>query len=373
MTKPAISVSFPYLNAAPAWLKCNRTGDAWGLSSGVLKQFAANTPRLCVGLGLLIEGGSSNKITYSRDLTNAAWTKTNASAALNAIGLDAQSNTATTITASAANAVVKQTYTASSAAYTISAYLKLKPGATNPGNVYMSLDETTWYYCGPLSDTEWQRFSFTATLANPKIAIKISDNSGVLQVDCCQVETGSLATSPIVTTSSALARNADEVYIDINQTARTNWFNATGGAFVCNLLTKKVTGAQTFIYVRNQAATGNYMQLGSDFSTTKGYWENGYSKTKYYQISDNNIDATAISELDIKIATSYVNGLQLFSINGFRCIVPANDETNTIDFSTVDAIWLGNKDTTNYMSGIIRSLLYYDKPLNQNELNQLTV
>lgn len=374
MIKAALSVSFPYLNYTPEWLKCNRSGNAWGFDKGVLVEFASNTPRLNRGVGLIVEESRTNYMVACRDFTDSVWTKTNCSAALNATGLDSVVNTATTLTASAANAVAKQQHTASSAAYTISVYLKLKPGATAPGDVYLSADETTWQWCGPLSETDWQRFSLTQTVANPKVAIKISNNSGVLQVDAAQLEAGSFATSPIITTTSGstVTRKADEVYIDITQTARTNWFNAAAGTWVMDVLSSKVSGAQTFLYLRNQAGTGDYLQMGSDFSSTRGRWECGYTQSQYYELIDDDIVTADIPTIDGKLATSYTSGLQLFSVYGFRPSLPAADETNTINFSNVDALWLGNKDTTQHMSGLIRSVVYYNTQLNQQQLNELT-
>lgn len=372
MIKPVLSVAFPYLNYTPNWLKCNRAGKAWGFDRGVLVEFSADTPRLNRGVGLIVEESRTNNLTNSRDLTNAAWNKTNCSASLDATGIDGVINTASTITASAANAIVKQTYTAASAQVTISVYLKLKSGATYPGDVYISADETTWKWCGPLSDTVWQRFTLTQTLANPKLAIKITNNAGVLLVDGCQIEGGTFATSFIKTDGTAITRNADEVYIDITQTARTNWFNAAAGSFILDVQTSRVSGAQTFLYLRNQAGTGDYLQLGSDFSSTRGRWECGYTQSQYYELVDNDIVTADIPLIDAKLATSYTSGLQLFSVSGFRTALPTADETNTINFSNVDAMWLGNKDTTQHMSGIIRSLVYYNTQLNQEQLNQLT-
>lgn len=53
---------------------------------------------------LLLEAARTNAVTYSDDLTNAAWTKTAATAAKNATGPDGVANSASTLTENGANA-----------------------------------------------------------------------------------------------------------------------------------------------------------------------------------------------------------------------------------------------------------------------------
>lgn len=91
-------------------------------------------------LGVLIEEQRTNLCLYSDDFTNAAWVKTNLTAAKTAIGPDGVTNSASTITASASNGVARQAITSASAARSGSVYLKRRTGT---GAVTIAIGETT--------------------------------------------------------------------------------------------------------------------------------------------------------------------------------------------------------------------------------------
>ena len=72
--------------------------------------FAPNVARR-TDRGLLIEETRTNVVLHNRDLTNAAWVKTNMTAVKDQTGVDGVANSASKITATAANATVLQTIT----------------------------------------------------------------------------------------------------------------------------------------------------------------------------------------------------------------------------------------------------------------------
>ena len=99
-------------------------------------------PSTLAAKGLLIEGSRANVVLYSNDLTNAAWTKTNITAALNQTGADGVANSASSITASAANGTVLQSITLASSQRIQSALVKR---ITGTGVINMTTDGgTTW-------------------------------------------------------------------------------------------------------------------------------------------------------------------------------------------------------------------------------------
>jgi hypothetical protein len=51
----------------------------------------------------------------------------------------------------------------------------------------------------------------TSTLANPSVGFKISTSGDAIDVDCVQNEAGAEATSPIVTTTAVVTRNAESL------------------------------------------------------------------------------------------------------------------------------------------------------------------
>ena len=143
-------------------------------------------------------------------------------------GLDGIANTATTLTAGAADAVILQPISGiASAARCASAYVKRRTGA---GVVSFTQDGgSTWTdITSQINSSTWSRVQITSTLANPSVGFKISTSGDAIDVDCAQNEAGAVATSPIVTTIEAVTRNADSLTY---QTA-SNWSDTEGTAYI---------------------------------------------------------------------------------------------------------------------------------------------
>jgi hypothetical protein len=77
--------------------------------------------------GLLVEEARTNICLYARDI-QSGYTKTSATAALTATGVDGVANTASTLTASAANGTAHQRITSASAARSLSMFVKRRTG-----------------------------------------------------------------------------------------------------------------------------------------------------------------------------------------------------------------------------------------------------
>jgi len=178
-------------------------------------------------LKLRREASAINNLLHSRDLSNAAWsTKTNITAAKTATGLGGVANTATTLTATDADAIILQPISLVSAARCASAYVKRRTGT---GTISFTQDGTNWTdITSQINGSTWSRVEITATLANPSVGFKISTSGDAIDVDCVQNEAGAVATSPIVTTTAAITRNADSLTY---QTAG-NWSDTAGTAYI---------------------------------------------------------------------------------------------------------------------------------------------
>lgn len=127
-----------------------------------------------------------------------------------ATGLDGIANPATTLTATAADAIILQPITLASAARCASAYVKRRTGT---GTISFTQDGgSTWTdITAQINSSTWSRVQITATLANPSVGFKISTSGDAIDVDCAQNEAGAVATSPIVTTTATVTRNADSL------------------------------------------------------------------------------------------------------------------------------------------------------------------
>jgi hypothetical protein len=166
-------------------------------------------------LGLLIESARTSVPLWVRDFTNAAWTKTNITAAKDQTGITGVANSASSLAATAANGTALQAITLASSARFQATYVKRLTGT---GVIEMTMDNgSTWT---PITVTAaWTRVSIpTQTLANPTVGFRIVTSGDAIAVDFPQNENGAFATSPIWTTSAAVTRAADALAMALYST-----------------------------------------------------------------------------------------------------------------------------------------------------------
>lgn len=198
-------------------------------AGGLLIASATNTPRIeydaggsC--LGLLMEAARTNLGLYSADGTNAAWTKTNCTAAKTATGPDGVANSATTVTSTAGNATILQTVTSASATRAYAIWLKRRTGT---GNIDLTLDGGTGWTTKTITST-WARYFITqAGVTNPNFGIRIVTNGDAVDFFGSQLESAAFSSSDIPTTTVSVARTADTCI----RTLSTE-FSATAGTVV---------------------------------------------------------------------------------------------------------------------------------------------
>jgi hypothetical protein len=175
-------------------------------------------------IGMLQEDARTNLCLYSDDLTNAAWTKSNLTTAKTATGPDGVANSATTITATDANATALQAITSASALRVTSVFLKRRTGT---GNIDLTQDNgSTWTTVTATSD--WTRVNIAAvTSANPTVGIRVVTSGDAVDVALCQHETCAgntlpRASSPIPTLGAAVTRAADNVWKNTSEFAHAS-------------------------------------------------------------------------------------------------------------------------------------------------------
>ncbi len=198
---------------------CTRASAAYYRNrAGLLTSVAINILRTG-DMGALVEGSRTNVVLQNRDLTNAAWTKSNCTAAKDQTGPDGVTNSASSLTATAGNGTCLQSITLASSARFQSAFVKRLTGS---GAIQMTTDNgTTWVEVFPT--TNWdQLFIPTQTLANPTVGFRVVTSGDAIAVDFVQNENGDTGpTSPIETAGVAVTRSADLV-----RPSNTTWLNA---------------------------------------------------------------------------------------------------------------------------------------------------
>lgn len=156
---------------------------------------------------LMVESASTNYCLYNRDLTNAAWTKTNVTAAKTSTGLDGVANSCTRITATSNNGTVLQAVTAPTGCRM--AYFAKRIAGT--GKLLPSKDGTNFSVLGANPAIgEWIYIGFSTAAINPTIGFRLQTSGDAWDIDMVMLESGSY-TSPIPTTSASVTRAADTI------------------------------------------------------------------------------------------------------------------------------------------------------------------
>lgn len=336
----------------------SRSTSALYYDGGVVKVAPIDTPRMSQpsivdggeSYGMLIEGGATNQCLWSRDLTNAAWTKSNITPVLDQIGVDGTSSSATKLTASAANGTVTQAITdASNVARTFSLFVKRLTGT---GNIDITLDNGTGWTTVTVT-AGWTRVAKTQNLTNPTIGIRIVTSGDAIAVDICQEEEFAVATSPIITTTVGVARSQDIAIVYGDQFLEG--FNSSQGTWIATYRvdTSDISGVERNAISVDDNTTNERFALLQD---------NG-SNAARFSVTDGNVSQAALIGGDPAIATIHKLGGS-YAVNDFKGSLdgsdPANDTGGTLP--TVTQIRFGGRynSTTSQLYGLVYALEYYN-------------
>jgi len=223
----------------------NKDGSA--ISPSVLKKY-------------LSEPSGVNNCLWGRDATNAAWTKSNVTAAKTATGLDNVANSASRLTAAANDATFLQLLTAATGTRTTSVWIKRVSGS---GTVSITRNGGTGWtdITSSLVTGTWVPVELTSDVgANPTVGLKMGTSGDVIDVDCFQDENGAWRTSPILTTTAAVTRNADVL-------SYASAYDNTVGTSLCSLKSDSLV------------STANIYALTGDTNGRMAYLNSGNART----------------------------------------------------------------------------------------------
>lgn len=369
-------------------------------ATGKLATAAANIPRFdydpvtLLPRGLLIEESRQNLLLQSRDMTQAAWTKTDVTPARTQVGLDGVANTACLMTeGSAGTAATVQSATVA-AGSTITASIVLKrgntdwvrltaggPSLTNGADAWFNLNTGAkgsvsargtgtsnsstitslgggWYRCAVTTLPDGAYTSATMQIASASADASTSRVSGATYiVDAAQLESGSWASSIIPTTTTALTRAADSA--SMASTNFSSWFSATEGTFVAEADFNTVSIA-TSSGVVGTGASARFMYRTASEGKLKTY--DGTTITA----TGNATTAGAV----FKSAVSYTAGVsKSLVLNGGTVV---DDPTCPAPYTAGTALYIGDYNAGAYLNGHIRSLRFYPKRLSNSQIQALT-
>jgi len=229
----------------------------------------------------------TNELTYSNDLTNAAWTASNVTVAKDDTGLTGAANSGCTLTATAGNGtVIHSAITAASGGHLTRWFIKRKTGT---GTIEITLDNgTTWQDVTSSIDTSNYNPCFeTLTVTNPQIGIRIVTSGDAVYVANAEGYTSNTEAqitglAPIVTAGSTVTTSAVVVEWDYD-----NHDNTQGAYYFENLYYQNTIGAYgTFLAVDGLLSGG--------FIITQNYWP-----LDRYRVSSNVSGIDNIADKDV--------------------------------------------------------------------------
>ena len=363
-------------------------------SSGTLQTVSTNAPRFdhvysggsWISRGLLLEEQRTNALTYSRNLTNAAWTKNTTTAASNAANGPSGTGTATALSETSAAGYHSANRTGLSTSGTQTASLYAKANGRN----YISIEIVDNYravinlsdgsvvsntLAGSTLTTEsigngWYRIKYTATGSVERFIIYLlnsstfgsytGDGSSGILVDCCQLEAGSFATSYIPTTSASATRSAD--VCQITGSDFSSFWNATEGSIVAEFdyqgtifggairVAESVSGNQSVSFSTN----GSNLNV-EVYSATNGGTQASFTASPL-----------AVGALN-KIASAFAANNFAASFNGATVLT---DTSGAMPVNPV-AAYIGNPGGV-WINGHITRLRYYPSRLTNAKLQELS-
>lgn len=248
---------------------------------GLLFNVATGVLRQCAWNGALIEEARTNIALWSRDYTNAVWVKVNVTAALTATGPDNSANSASLLTATAANGTILQTITIASAQRALSVYVQRVTGS---GAINVSQDGVSWTaltsancvlpgtgVASGLVTAGYVKCVLVATQLNPVIGFQIVTSGDAINVDFTGLEAGASYTSAIATTTVSVTRAADNTTLTNAALAAINApAVSVVVAFSIPFMPSSLTSPRVFD--QNSGATGMFVGSGPTNTQLSSLW-----------------------------------------------------------------------------------------------------
>lgn len=364
-TSPDLYLDFTTGQLDPRITYTHTNANSWGFNAaGVLANYTATTPKFDFGImgggacrGLRIEGTVTNRILWSRDGTNAAWTKSGSmTAAKDQTGLDGVVNSATRLTAGASDQTILQSLTLGSGLRVYAVYLKRITGTgaveitDDGGSNWTAVTSNLAAAAGG-----WTRVAIDRTQANPNLGIRIRTSGDEVAFDCAHVEDGNIPSSPIITTSATVQRVRDDA--TMTGTNFSDWFNALEGTFLAEYYLDYVAATpngrralfQADDTTQNERITGWAMHSSLSGRSAISVYDGNVGQAEYATVS---VPTVGILQ---KAAYSYKANSMNLAANG---VIGTRDTSGTLP--TLTQLVLGGRvGSGDQLTGVLKSLSYW--------------
>jgi hypothetical protein len=320
--------------------------------------------------GLLVEAETINQAIYSQDFTNGAWVQPNMATASNSISAPDLSITADTLTASAGDATLLQTYTIASADFCFSVWLKRKTGT---GTIYITIDGGTTLLPVSVDDT-WRRFFVTNEAAEPSFGVQIATNTDAVYAWGGQLEARTFPTSYFQTVAAADTRGGDISYFASTGLDTTIGSRVATFAPLWSLqeifdigVSERVDAMSTVI---NAAEDVRFI---SRIANVYKYDDDGGVQFIGY-------NSPAIGSLPSDFSPYFMAKLGFtFSTTGENILLYSDGVTNSaktdiVDFqSSMGNIYIGGSSTgVRQLNGYLKNITYYNAELTESQMHEIT-
>jgi hypothetical protein len=364
-------------------------------SAAVSVGMTANVPRLDYTGGgcpkLILEPQRTNLVTYSEQIDNAAWTKSNSTITANALNSpDGYVNADKLITNNAAtNGQVNQTISkaASATTYTISAFAK--KGEWNQTNLYISdlasfsnrlqaffnIETGTLIQAnafgtftaasGKIEDygNGWYRISATVTTSTETSIVAriyttdsvatVGDGTSGVYIYGAQLEVGSYVSSYVNTLSAASTRGADSC----SKTGISSLIGQTSGTIYVDLDLQVASEFEHLFNLFDSTNTENILV----------YLRNT-NRIRFAAVGTTNYDDEVISSGKHKVAVVYDGSNISYFRDGIK-LVTRTDFAKTLTFSD---FYLGNRTSADENPAAANQVLIFPTALTDTQAIELT-
>lgn len=359
---PQILWDFKDLNKLIDVIACSRSSSATMFENGLLITKATNEIRFEKGNGILCERYAINQCIQSRLITEGVWNASGDTTTSGCFGLDGVSGSC----ARADEAMVNcfQEFTLPKKYYTLSFYIK---SLTTDVDFEYSIDNINFETV--TANSEWQRVQLTKNIGNPIVSFNIPN---LVMVDGIQLEEGTTATTFIPTTTASVAREADVITIDFKEfNDAREYLKATEGCFVVGANLYEITGTQCLLYGED---SNEYIKILIEKKPTKIDFNVGFNQDYLYNLTSQELQPETPIYNDNIIAANFGQGKQYAVINGVVPELPTTVQSQTVNLTNFDTIYLGCEEGegSNQMSGYITLFAYYNYKVDNETLSTIT-